>query len=146
MISTINFMIFIIFVAYIVWTWKSTSEFEGYITRFSYILIGTVFIVLLTLILFSFSTIGIKYQNNDMLGDVRAKILLLFTPINGFAILPQVANLIGRIKNGNLSKEDAQKKIRIILIISIILILSECIYFKHIQNGIIELINIKKGD
>ena len=143
MISTINFVIFILFVIYIVWTWKTTKEFEGYVTRISYIIIGTVFIGTLTLIFFLFSQIGVNYPKEEMIGEVRNKITLLFTPVNGFIILPQIASLIGQIKNGNISKEEKQKSIRRILIIGIILIIVECIYFKNIQNGIIDLINIK---
>ena len=117
MISTINFIIFIIFIAYIIWTWKATTEFEGIVARISYIVIGTIFIGFFTFLLFMFSKIGVEYPNGEMIGEVMTKILLIFTPVNGFIILPQVASLIGRIKNGNLSKEDAQKKMRIILII-----------------------------
>jgi hypothetical protein len=79
-----------------------------------------------------------------MVGQVRRIILLIFTPINGFAVLPQVANIISRVKNGNISNEDLQKKIRVVLIICIVLIIFECIYFKNIQTGIIDLIKTKQ--
>ncbi len=141
--STINFVIFILFIIYIVWTWKSTNDFEGYFTRVSYIIIGTAFMAFMTLTFFLFSKIGVEYQKSEMVWQVGRTIILLFTPINGFAILPQIASVVNKIKDGDLSKEEAQKKIRKILIIAIILIIVECIYFKYIQNGIIKYINLK---
>jgi hypothetical protein len=142
--TTIYFIIFILFVFFILWTWNSTKEFEGIFTRISYIVIGTAFIALLTLVIFLFAKIGVEYPKQDMVGQVRRIILLIFTPINGFAVLPQVANIISRVKNGNISNEDLQKKIRVVLIICIVLIIFECIYFKNIQTGIIDLIKTKQ--
>lgn len=140
----IYFVIIIIIFAYIMWTWNSTRDFETITIRISYIVIGTAFVGLITLTLFLFSKIGIEYPKQEMVGEVRKIILLVFVPINGFITLPQVASLISRIKNGNISKEDSQKRIRTILIICIIAIIFECIYFKNIQTGIINLINAKQ--
>ena len=78
-----------------------------------------------------------------MVGEVRNWILLIFVPLNGFIILPQIARLIGLIKAEETTKEDFQKKVRRFLIIFIILIIFECIYFKSIQNGIINFIELK---
>ncbi len=143
MVVIIKFLIFILFVTYIVSTWKSTIDFEGIPVRVLYILIGTLAILVLTLIFFAFSKIGVNYPKQEMVGEVRNWILLIFVPLNGFIILPQIARLIGLIKAEETTKEDFQKKVRRFLIIFIILIIFECIYFKSIQNGIINFIELK---
>ena len=138
--SVINFIIFVLFVIYIVFVWNSTKEFENTIIRVSYILIGTLFITLLTLILFWISKIGVEYPKKEMIGEVRRIVLLVFTPINGFITLTQVASIFVQAKSGMVSKEDMQKKIKRFVIIFVVLIIIEVIYFKNIQNGMIRFI------
>lgn len=145
--SIINFIIFVLFVVYVVFVWNSTKEFENIIIRVSYILIGTVFITILTLILFLISKIGIQYPKEEMIGEVRRIILLAFIPINGFIILTQASSIFVQAKSGMVSKEDMEKKIKRFVIIFIVLIIVEIIYFKNIQNGMIkfiESVQIKK--
>lgn len=145
--SIINFIIFVLFVVYVVFVWNSTKEFENIIIRVSYILIGTVFITILTLILFLISKIGIQYPKKEMIGEVRRIILLTFIPINGFITLTQASSIFVQAKSGMVSKEDMEKKIKRFVIIFIVLIIVEIIYFKNIQNGMIkfiESVQIKK--
>lgn len=141
--STIYFIVFILFCVYLVWTWNSTKEFGAINIRISYLIIGTVFITFITFLLFWISKIGVEYPKPEMVGQVRKIILLIFIPINGFMILIQAANIIGRVKNGNISNEDVQKRVKFLIIFFIAMIILECIYFKNIQNGIISVINAK---
>ena len=141
--SLIYFIVFLLFVVYIVWTWNSTKEFENNLLRISFIFVGTLFITLLTLILFWISKIGVEYPKKEMIGEVRKIILLSFIPINGFIILTQTASIFLLAKSGMVSKEDMQKKIKRLVIIFIILIVIEAIYFKNIQNGMIKIIQNK---
>ena len=138
--SIINFIIFVLFVVYVVFVWNSTKEFENIIIRVSYILIGTIFITILTLILFLISKIGIQYPKKEMIGEVRRIILLAFIPINGFITLTQASSIFVQAKSGMVSKEDMEKKIKRFVIIFIVLIIVEIIYFKNIQNGMIKFI------
>ena len=138
--SVINFIIFVLFVIYVVFAWNSTKEFENTLMRVSFILIGTLFITILTLILFWISKIGVTYPKKEMIGEVRRIILLSFIPINGFLILTQCASIFAQVKSGMVSKEDMQKKIKRFVIIFVVLIIFEAIYFKNIQNGIINFI------
>ena len=145
--SIINFIIFVLFVVYVVFVWNSTKEFENIIIRVSYILIGTVFITILTLILFLISKIGIQYPKKEMIGEGRRIILVAFIPINGFITLTQASSIFVQAKSGMVSKEDMEKKIKRFVIIFIVLIIVEIIYFKNIQNGMIkfiESVQIKK--
>ena len=138
--SVINFIIFVLFAIYVVFVWNSTKEFENTIIRVSYLLIGTLFITILTLILFWISKIGVQYPKKEMIGEVRRIILLVFIPINGFITLTQAASIFAQAKSGMVSKEDMQKKIKRFAIIFVVLVVFEAIYFKNIQNGIISFI------
>jgi len=139
----IYFIIFILFVVYLVWTWNSTKEFEDAKTRISFMLVGTLFITVLTLIIFAVSRIGVQYPKEEMIGQVRKIILLVFVPINGFIVLVQGARIIANTKKGMLSKEQLSKRIKIFAAIFVIMIILECIYFKNIQLNMINYINTK---
>jgi len=145
--TIINFIIFVLFVIYVVFVWNSTKEFENTIIRVSYIFIGTLFITILTLILFWISKMGVEYPKQEMIGEVRRIILLVFIPINGFITLTQASSIFVQAKSGMVSREDMEKKIKKLVIIFIVLIILETIYFKNIQNGMIkfiESVQIKK--
>ena len=141
--SPIYFIIFLLFVVYIVWTWNSTKEFEDQKIRIAYILVGTLFITMVTLILFVISKIGVNYPKKEMVGQVQKIVLLVFTPINGFIVLTQFSSVFQQIRSGMVSKDKIEKKIKRLLIIFAMLIIIECIYFKNVQYGIIEIINSK---
>ena len=141
--SLINFIIVVLFIIYIVCAWNSTKEFENNLLRISFIFVETLFITLLTLILFWISKIGVEYPKKEMIGEVRRIILLSFIPINGFLMLTQTASIFAQAKSGMVSKEDMQKKIKRLVIIFIVLIVFEAIYFKNIQNGMIIIIQNK---
>ena len=137
------FIIVILFIAYFIWTWNSTSEFEKYEIRISYILIGTIFITFFTFVLIWLAQIGISYPKVEMVGETRKIILLIFIPINGLLILTRFSSLFIEIKNGILSKEELNKKIKKIIIVYGALIIAEFLYIRHIQTGIIEVIKAK---
>lgn len=141
--SAIYFIVFILFVIYIIWTWKSTEGFETIVMRLSYIAVGTLFVAIITLILFGISKIGVEYPKQEMVGEVRKIILLIFIPINGFITLTQFSSVVANIKSGMVSKEDMSKKIKRLIIIFAVMIILECIYFKHIQTGLIGIINAR---
>ena len=135
------FIIAIIFIAYIIWTWNSTNVFENVTTRIGYVLLGTIAITVITLIIFTISKIGVVYPKQEMVGDVRKVILLIFVPINGFLFLTRITSIVARVKNGDVSKDELSKKLKIYGIIFLILVIIECIYFKKIQLNMIDIIN-----
>lgn len=141
--SAIYFIIFILFISYLVWTWKSTKEYESIISRASYILVGSIFITVVTLVIFEISKMGVIYPKDEMIEEVRKIILLIFVPVNGLIVLTQSASVFSQVKSGMVSKEDMSKRIRILAVVFIIMIIIECIYFKSIQNGMIRIINAK---
>ena len=141
--SLIYFIVFMLFVVYIVWTWNSTKEFEDLKIRIAYLLVGTLFIAMVTLIIFLVSKIGVNYPKKEMVGQVQKIVLLVFTPINGFVVLTQFSSVFQQIRSGMVSKEKMDKKIKRLVIIFIVLIVFETIYFKNIQNGMIRIIQNK---
>lgn len=141
--SLIYFIITVLFIIYIVCVWNSTKEFETLLMRISFLIVGTIFITILTLILFWISKIGISYPKREMIGEVRKIILLSFIPINGFITLTQASTIFSQAKSGMISKEDMEKKIKRLVIIFIALIIFEAFYFKNIQNGMIRIIQSK---
>ena len=141
--SLINFIIVVLFIIYIVCAWNSTKEFENILLRISFILVGTLFITIFTLILFWLSKIGVEYPKKEMIGEVRRIILLSFIPINGFITLTQSASVFTQAKSGMVSKEDMKKRIKRLIIIFVVLTVFEAIYFKNIQNGMIRIIQNK---
>ena len=141
--SPIYFIVFLLFVVYIVWTWNSTKEFEDQKIRIAYLIVGTLFIAMVTLIIFLVSKIGVNYPKKEMVGQVQKIVLLVFTPINGFLVLTQFSSVFQQIRSGMVSKEKMDKKIKTLLIVFTILIIIECIYFKNVQYGIIKIINSK---
>ena len=143
--TLIYFIILVLFIVYIIFAWNSTKEFEKTLVRISFILVGTIFITIFTLILFLFSKIGISYPKKEMIGEVRRIILLCFIPLNSFFTITQAASIFAQSKSGMVSKEDIQKRLKILIIIFTILIIFEAICFKNIQNGIIKMIQNRMG-
>ena len=68
-----------------------------------------------------------------------------FVPVNGFIVLTQFSSVVANMKSGMVSKEDMEKKIKVLSIIFAIMIIVECIYFKNIQIGLIKIINARRG-
>ena len=143
MIGIIYVVIVILFIAYSMWTLNNAREFSSNGTKMLFLIIGTIIISLVTLILFSLSRLGIPYPKLEMVGVVRRIILLVFVPINGLIILPQIANVVGKVKKDKITQDEFQRKAIIMFVIVIAIVIIECIYFKNIQTGIINLYNMK---
>ena len=97
-----------------------------------------------TIILFNISSIGIEYPNSKSKTIAMKTLVLIFTPINGILLLPNVTRIINESKNEKITKEECVKKIKKFLITFIILIIIEFIYLKNTQNGILNNYNMIK--
>ena len=97
-----------------------------------------------TTILFNLSSIGIEYPNSKSKTIAMKSLVLIFTPINGILLLPNVTRIINESKNEKITKEECEKKIKKSLITFIILIIIEFIYLKNTQNGILNNYNMIK--
>lgn len=142
-----NILIYIIiallFVVLIFWTWNNTKEYEEITKRITYIVIGILAMLLITLIDFTISKIGITYPKAEMVKQVRKMSVLLFTPINGFFSLPHIATIKTQIELKKVENDKIKKKIIILGIIFIIATIVEINFIKEFQNGIIQILNNK---
>ena len=139
----IYFIIAVLFVVLIFWTWNNTKDFEETSERVIFIVVGIIVTSIVTLIYFAISKVGITYPKVEMVKQVRKMVVLLFTPINGFLSLPHIASLKMKIKLKAEDEEKLKKKIIILGIIFIVVTIVEINYMKDFQNGIIQMLNSK---
>lgn len=139
----IYFIIAVLFVVLIFWTWNNTKDFEETSRRVIFIVVGIVLIAIVTLIYFAISKVGITYPKVEMVKQVRKMVVLLFTPINGFLSLPHIASLKMKIKLKTEDEEKLKKKIIMLGIVFIVATIVEINYMKDFQNGIIQMLNSK---
>lgn len=121
------------------WTWHSEKEFEDNKTKAIYIIAGIIMLGIITLIVFNISKSNVAYPNDKMIAPVRRMLLMIFTPINGFILMPYTTIQIGNLKSGQIKENLFKRKIIILLVIFFILMIFECSYFKSIQNGILSI-------
>ena len=136
-----TFIILISIVVYLIniaWTWKSLGELEKG-KKAILIVIGLVIIYIITIIIFSISQNGIQYENEESLGTVRNMLVAVFSGINGLIILPQLAKILDKAKEGEIEKNQIRNRIIIWIAILIICLIFECGYMKDTQVGIIEI-------
>ena len=134
----------IMFLVLIGWTWSNLASIDRN-KKIGYILASIAIMMIVTLIIFSISKIGINYENENMVGPVRILLVAVFTSLNGFVVIQYIARILGRTYEQTIEKEEANKKIAIILIIFIIIAIIECLYMKNIQNGILDMMNNLKN-
>ena len=107
----IYFIIAVLFVVLIFWTWNNTKDFEETSKRVFFIVVGIVIVAVITLIYFTISKISITYPKVEMVNQVRKMVVLLFTPINGYLSLPHIASLKIQIKLKTEENSKLKKKI-----------------------------------
>ena len=130
----------ILYVILLGFTWHNLDILENS-KKIIFIIFALLAIVIVTLIIFNISTSGIEYENYNMIANVRNMLVAVFTPVNGLIVMPYVANMIGKIKQEDITQPEFKKKTIIIGIIFIIILIVECNYFKDTQMGILDIIN-----
>ena len=139
----IYFIIAVLFVVLIFWTWNNTKDFEETSRRVIFIVVGIIVTSIVTLIYFAISKVGITYPKVEMVKQVRKMVVLLFTPINGFLSLPHIASLKMKIKLKIEDESKLKKKIIILGIVLVVATIIEISYMKDFQRGIIQMLNSK---
>lgn len=97
-----------------------------------------------TIMLFNISSIGIEYPSNKDKKIAMEILVAIFTPINGIILLPNITRLIIKSKNGEINKEECEKRLKKSLIIILLLIIIEFVYLKNTQIGILNNYNMQK--
>ena len=139
-------IILAIFCVLIIGTWHYLGNIEK-TKKIVFIIIGIFVSYLITMILFSISKSGVTYPSNEIEQMVQNMIVTIFTGLNGILVLPYLGRLWDKISEEEITKQQFQKRICILLIIAIIVFILEINYLKGVQNGILEIYQkaISKG-
>ena len=104
----------ILFLVLIGWTWSNLASIDKN-KKIVFMLISIVVMMIVTLIIFSISKIGVNYENENMVGPVRVLLVAVFTSLNGFVVIQYIAKIFGKTYEQIIDEEEAKKKIAIIL-------------------------------
>ena len=109
-----------------------------------FIAAGTAIMYVLTSFIYWISTKSIEIT--QVSEQSKNLITFLFVPINGILILPLFAKSYNKYKYGSLNKTVFTKRGIVLGAVLLIILIIECIYFKNIQEQIVNMIteNIRK--
>ncbi|MBR3254725.1 MAG: hypothetical protein IKF97_00635 [Clostridia bacterium] len=133
-------LIIAIFLILISWTWHNLGNIDK-TKKVITIIASLIIMYVITLIIFNISKINVDYKSEEEMIAVRNVLVLLFTFINGLIVMPSFGKIINRVKEKEITKEQASKKFLITLAIFIIVLFFECGYLKDTQKGILDIYN-----
>ena len=139
-------IILAIFCVLIIGTWHYLGNIDKN-KKIVFIVIGIFVSYLITMLLFSISKSGITYPSNEIEQMVQNMIVIVFTGLNGILMLPYLGRLWDKMSEEEITKQQFQKRICILLIIAIIVFILESNYLNGVQSGILEIYQkaISKG-
>lgn len=140
MTSFIVIVVVALFMVLLGFTWYRLEAYEG-MEKVIICVAGILISWLITSILFSISSNGIEYLNEDVKGEISKILVLVFTPINGIAFMPILAKIMSRFKFDEIDEKEAVKQVLILGILLIIISYIEVMYLRNIQLGIFEVAN-----
>ena len=123
------------------WTKNNMKTIKNISEKIKIIILVILGVFIVTIITFRISKIDINYPNDKIYREIKKVTLILFLPINSLITLPQIAKVLGDLRDKNIDREKIKKRIIIIGILIIIAIIFEIGYLKDFQNGIIQLLN-----
>lgn len=135
------FMIIIVIALFIVlmgFSWYRLEAFEG-MEKIIICVAGILLAWGITSILFSISSSGMNYVNQEVEREISKILVLVFTPINGIAFMPYISKIMSKVKFDELKKEEAIKKVGIFCLILIVMFFVEVKYLTNIQLGILDV-------
>lgn len=106
--------------------------------RFIFLAAGIAIMYMLTSFIYWISTRNVEITQVSQTG--KDLIIFLFVPINGILILPLLAKSYAKYRGSNLSKRILINRGMVLGVFLIILLIIECVYFKNIQDGVVNLI------
>lgn len=128
----------VIYLINIAWTWKSLGDLAKS-KKVAFIVIGLVVIYIITTIVFFISQNGIQYENEGSIGTIKNILVAIFAGINGIILLPQMAKILDKAKEGEIEKNQLRNRIILWLVVLLICLIFECGYMKDTQEGILEI-------
>ena len=103
-----------------------------------FIAAGTALMYILTSIVYWISTRGIEITEVSQTG--KDLIIFAFVPINGIIILPLFAKSFTKFKDRKISGTVLRNRGIVLGVVLLILLILECIYFKNIQEQVVNYI------
>ena len=100
--------------------------------------------LIFTITLFNISSIGVDYPSEQNKKIAMKTLVVIFTPINGILLLPNITRIINESQNGKIGKDECNKKIKKFLSIFVLVLIIEVIYLRNTQIGILSNYNIQK--
>ena len=137
------FMIIVVIALFMVllgFTWYRLEAFEG-MEKVIICVVGLLLCWGITTILFSISSNGMNYINDEVENEISKILVLVFTPINGIVFMPYVAQIMSKVKFDEINKQEAIKKILILCVILLAIFFLEIKYLENIQLGILNVAN-----
>ena len=137
------FMIIVVIALFMVllgFTWYRLEAYEG-MEKVIICVVGILLSWGITTILFSISSIGMEYINNEAEREISKILVLVFTPINGIVFMPYVAKIMSEVRFDEMNKNEAVKKLLIFFIILLVIFFVEVKYLENIQIGILDVAN-----
>lgn len=100
--------------------------------------VSVTFIYIGVSIIYWISGLGIDARINEA---AKNFITFLFVPINIIILVPFVASKYAKYKNNKVTKRDFVATLIRVIIIALLILIIECIYFKHMKSNIKALNN-----
>lgn len=135
------FMIIVVIALFIVlmgFSWYRLEAFEG-MEKIIICVAGILLAWGITTVLFSISSNGMDYINQEVKREISKILVLVFTPMNGIAFMPYISKIMSKVKFDELKKEEAIKKVGIFCLILIVIFFVEVKYLTNIQLGILDV-------
>lgn len=124
----------------IAFTWYELDQLEP-LEKVMYISIGLMISLVVTVILFNFSSKGIEYPVQEMFTTIRNVTILAIMPINAILLLPYLGKQIAKLRFDEITEDEFSKKIIIFAIILIAFAIFEVKYLNSMQLGILDIMN-----
>ena len=122
------------------WTWSSLEDIEK-TKKIEYIIVGFVAVYIITIIIYQISKIGISYENREIMKAIQNILVLVFSIVNGYILLPYIFKKIVQIQNDEIDDKKFKKSIVILITVIIILTIIESNYLANAQNETLQIID-----
>ncbi|CDB31599.1 unknown [Clostridium sp. CAG:575] len=133
-------IIIVMFLVLLGWTWSSLEDIEK-TKKIEYIIVGFVVVYIITIIIYQISKIGISYENREIMKAIQNILVLVFSIVNGYILLPYIFKKIVQIQNDEIDDKKFKKSIVILIAVIIILTIIESNYLANAQNETLQIID-----
>ena len=133
-------IIIVMFLVLLGWTWSSLEDIEK-TKKIEYIIVGFVVVYIITIIIYQISKIGISYENREIMKAIQNILVLVFSIVNGYILLPYIFKKIVQIQSDEIDDKKFKKSIVILITVIIILTIIESNYLANAQNETLQIID-----